>query len=78
MVGWHHRLDGHESEQTPGGGEGQGSLRCCSAWGLEELDTTWELKTTARARKGKLLGKGLMPLARRRAWVALSFSRESS
>ena len=40
MVGWHHRLNGHEFEQTPGDGEGQGSLVCCSSWGLKELDTT--------------------------------------
>ena len=33
MVGWHHRLDGHEFEQTLGVGEGQGSLVCCSPWG---------------------------------------------
>ena len=32
MVGWHHRLNGHESEQTPGVGNGQGSLACCSPW----------------------------------------------
>ena len=32
MVGWHHRLNGHEFEQTPGDGEGQGSLVCCSPW----------------------------------------------
>ena len=32
MVGRHHRLDGYESEQTPGNGEGQGSLVCCSLW----------------------------------------------
>ena len=29
MVGWHHRFDGHEFEQIPGDGEGQGSLACC-------------------------------------------------
>ena len=40
IVGWHHQLDGHESEQTPGDGEGQGSLACCSPWGCKELDTT--------------------------------------
>ena len=34
MVGWHHRLNGHELEQTPGDGEGQGSLACCSPQGL--------------------------------------------
>ena len=33
MVGWHHRLDGHESEQPPGAGEGQGGLTCCSPRG---------------------------------------------
>ena len=32
MLGWHHLLDGHEFEQTPGDSEGQGSLACCSAW----------------------------------------------
>ena len=36
MVRQHHQLNGHESEQTPGGGEGQGSLVCCSAWGHKE------------------------------------------
>ena len=33
MVGWHHRLNGHELEQTPGDSKGQGSLECCSPWG---------------------------------------------
>ena len=33
LVGRHHWLNGHESEQAPGGGEGQGSLECCSPWG---------------------------------------------
>ena len=32
MVGWHHQLNGHEFEQTPGDSEGQGSLACCSPW----------------------------------------------
>ena len=40
MVGWHHRLNGHEFEQTPGDSEGHGSLLCCSPWGEKELDTT--------------------------------------
>ena len=39
MVGWHHRLSGHEFEQTLGVGEGQGSPACCSPW-VPELDTT--------------------------------------
>ena len=36
MVGWHHQLNGHELEQTPGDGEGQGSLACCSPWSHKE------------------------------------------
>ena len=40
MVGWHHRLNGHEFEQAPGDGEGQGSLACCSPWGHKESDMT--------------------------------------
>ena len=38
MVGWHHLLDGYEFEQTPGDGEGQGTLVCCSPWGCKESD----------------------------------------
>ena len=40
MVGWHHRLDGHEFEQAPGVGDGQGSLVSCSPWGRKESDMT--------------------------------------
>ena len=40
MVGWHHQLNGHESEQTLGDREGQGSLVCCSSWGRKESDMT--------------------------------------
>ena len=40
MVGWHPWLNGHEFEQTPGDGEGQGRLACCSPWGHKESDTT--------------------------------------
>ena len=46
MVGWHHRLNGHEFEQTPGDTEGPGSLACCSPWGHKELGMTEKLKTT--------------------------------
>ena len=43
MVGWHHRLNGHEFEQAPGDGEGEGSPECCSPWGHKELDMTeWQ------------------------------------
>ena len=50
MVGWHHWLDGHEFEQAPGVGDGQGSLACCSPWGYNKSDTTEWLNWT--------LGKG--------------------
>ena len=40
MVGWHHRLNGHEFEQTPEDGEGLGSLAFCSPWGHKESDMT--------------------------------------
>ena len=40
MVGWHHRLNGHEFEQASGVGSGQGSLACCSLWGCIQLDMT--------------------------------------
>ena len=43
MVGWHHRLNGHELEQTPGDGEEQGGLVCCSRWGHKKSDTTEQL-----------------------------------
>ena len=43
MVGWHHQLNGHEFEQAPGDGEGQGILACCSPWGHKELDTTEQM-----------------------------------
>ena len=46
MGGWHHRLDGHESEQAPGDGDGQGSLACCSPWGGKDLDTTEPLNNS--------------------------------
>ena len=43
MAGWHHWLDRHESEWTPGVGDGQGGLACCDSWGCKELDTTERL-----------------------------------
>ena len=43
MVGWHHRLNGHEFEQAPGVCDGQGSLACCSPWGCKESDMSERL-----------------------------------
>ena len=56
MVGWHHRLNGHEFRWAPGAGVGQGGLACCSSWGRKESDTTerlnWtELKTYIKGNK---------------------------
>ena len=43
MVGWHHRLDGHEFEEALEVVDGQGSLECCSPWGCKELNMTEQL-----------------------------------
>ena len=43
MVGWHHRLNGHEFEQTLGDSEGHRSLVCCSPRGCKKLDMTEQL-----------------------------------
>ena len=46
MAGWHHWLDGCESEWTPGVGDGQGGLASCDSWGHKESDTTEQLNST--------------------------------
>ena len=46
MVGWHHRLNGHEFGWTPGVGDGQGGQASCGSWGHKELDTTEQLNWT--------------------------------
>ena len=46
MAGWHHRLNGHEFEWSPGVGDGQGGLACCDSWGCKESDTTERLNWT--------------------------------
>ena len=46
MAEWHHRLDGHRFGWTPGVGDGQGCLACCSSWGCKESDTTERLNWT--------------------------------
>ena len=61
MVGWHHRLNGHEFEQALGVGDGQGGLACCSPLGCKHSDTTelsWtELNLTARNNATDELGR---------------------
>ena len=51
MVGWHHRLNGHEFEQALGDGEGQASPACCSPWGRKESDTTERLNHSNNTHK---------------------------
>ena len=46
MVGWHHRLNGHEFEYALGVGDGQGGLVCCGSWDRKESDTTERLNLT--------------------------------
>ena len=52
MVGWHHRLNGHDSEQVLGVGDGQGSLACCTPWGHKESDMTEKLNTNNQWMRG--------------------------
>ena len=63
MVGGHHRLHGHEFEQTLGDREGQESLACCSPWGRKESDTT-EWLNTRRERGNTREGWGRSQLSR--------------
>ena len=51
MVGWYHQLNGHEFEQAPGDGEGQGNLACFSPWGRKGLDMTDQLNNKSRMYK---------------------------
>ena len=51
MVGWHHQCSEHELGQTPGGGEGQGSLAFCSPWGCDEQDMTRQLNNNKDEQK---------------------------
>ena len=57
MVGQHHQLNGHESEQALGVGDGQGSLACCSPWGCKESDMTEQLKSNNKRDHSKYSGE---------------------
>ena len=55
MVGWHHRLDGHEFEQALGVGYGQGGLACCDSWGHRESDMTeWQTDLMGKSQHARL------------------------
>ena len=62
MVGWHHQLDGHEFELTPGDGEGQGYLVCCSPWYCKEPDMILRLNNNNIFSGGRNLLLGLWNL----------------
>ena len=63
MVGWHHRLDGHEFEEVPGDGDGQGSLACGSPQGRRESDTTEGLNSSKNTGLGcHFLPQGTLPV----------------
>ena len=57
MAGWHHWLNGHEFEWTPGVGDGQGGLACCDSWGRRESDMTERLNWLNRTDL-KMIGRG--------------------
>ena len=61
-AGWHHRLHELEFEQTPGVGDRQGGLACCSPWGRKESDTTEQLNNNRKIRNGQSLAQGLQAL----------------
>uniref|UniRef100_A0AAA9TS17 Tumor necrosis factor receptor superfamily member 12A n=2 Tax=Bos TaxID=9903 RepID=A0AAA9TS17_BOVIN len=65
MVGWHHRLDGHEFEQTQGESEGQEGLACCSPWRRKQSDTTEQLNN-----KHQQMSQGTTPCSRGTSWSA--------
>ena len=83
MAGWHHRLDGHEFEQTPGVGDGQGGLACCGPRGHKESDTTERPNykdvppsaITHRATRGPLPQYSLGPHPR--AWRDLDLASDT-
>ena len=61
MVGWHHRLNGHEFEQALGDGEGQGGLACGHSWCHEESDTTELLNNSNKVYNSSLCKKCTHP-----------------
>ena len=65
MAGWHHRLDGHEFESTPGVGDGQGGLACWESWSCKESDMTEWLNWTELMQLHSFLG----PFK----WILLTF-----
>ena len=81
MAGWHHWLDGHESEWTPRVGDGQGGLACCDSWGCKKSDTTdWtELNTLYYSHKTCMLllfKKFVLPSTALIGWFSLFYLQD--
>ena len=77
MVGWHHRLNGHEFEQAPGFGDGQGSLVCCSPWGPMESDMT-ENWTDLTGKRGETVVGSSIPAMSQVGPCISSWMKQSS
>ena len=67
MVGWPHQLNGHKFESTPGAGDGQGGLVCCSPWGCKESDMT-DLNNKSPT-EGSLLGAFFPPIKNKNLYL---------
>ena len=63
MAGWHHWLNGHESQWTPGVGDVQGGLACCDSWGRKESDMTERLIWSDLMQSWELGGKAISPVS---------------
>ena len=68
MVGWHHLLNGHKFEQTPGDDEGQGTLACCSLWGHKQLDVTERLNNNNNLNNREKIDKKINDKCLRDRW----------
>ena len=79
LIGWHHRVNGHEFEQAPRDGEGQGSLECWSPWGCKDADTTERLNNMEQKwpvlvpTLGSVIPGGCLG----RIWSQLEYNHES-
>ena len=70
-IGWHHRLNGHGFGWTPGVGDGQGGLACCSSWGCKESDTTEQLTWTELTWENPLKKNSYMNMYN---WITLLYT----
>ena len=76
MVGWHHWLNGHEFGWTPGIGDGQGALVCCSSWDHKELDMTEQLNWTELKKREETPTFNMSYQSRRNPWTGIHLDWE--